>query len=188
MRSPLRFFRRRFDPLADAAERMERARQAREEIGDPLADSPLGRVPMRRPGGRWMWVYLGAALLVGAIVSTTQARNPDLPANCNVTALKLSSERPPLRAPVAWRATGPVGDYVLALDATKVSRVGVRGAAVSAPATGDTWVGQLFRMDGCNAGGRFSLTVGPGEHTVRMFRFGPTSATVVAEQKITIRG
>ncbi len=188
MRSPLRFFRRRFDPLADAAQRMERARQAREEIGDPLADSPLGVVPMRRPGGRWMWAYLGAALVVGAVLATTQSRDPDLPANCGDTALKLSSDSPPLRSPVAWRATGPVGDYVLALDATAVSRVGVRGVAVSAPASGETWIGQLFRMDGCNAGGRFSLTLAPGEHTVRMFRFGPSGAAVVAERKITIRG
>jgi hypothetical protein len=187
VRSPLRFLRRRHDPFGDAAERMERSRQAREEIGDPLADSPLGLVPMRRPGGRWMWVFLGAALLIGAVVSMTQTRNPALPANCHASALKLSTDEPSLRRPVAWKATGPVGDYVLAIDVTAVSRVGVRGVAVAAPTTGDTWLGQLFRMNNCTASGRFSLTLGPGEHTVRMFRFAESGATVAEERTITIR-
>jgi hypothetical protein len=186
VRSPLRFLRRRYDPLADAAARMERARQAREEIGDPLADSPLGVVPMRRPGGRWMWVYIGAVLLIGAVVSMTQARHPALPANCHTSALKLSTDEPSLRRPVAWKATGPVGDYVLAIDVAAVSRVGVRGVAVAAPTTGDTWLGQLFRMNNCTATGRFGLTLAPGVHTVRMFRFGESGATVAVERTITI--
>jgi len=187
MRSPLSFFRRNFDPLADAAERMERARQAREEIGDPLADSPLGRVPMRRPGGRWMWAYLAAALVFGAVFSATQGRKPDLPANCDVTVLKLSTDTPTSRGTVAWSATGPVGDYVLGADVTAVSRVGVRDVRVAQPTSGDTWLGKQFRMEGCNAAGRFTLNLQPGRHTVRLFHFGESGASVVAERQVTIK-
>ncbi len=187
MRSPLAFFRRNFDPLADAADRMERTRQAREVIGDPLADSPLGVIPMRRPGGRWMWAYLGGALVIGAIVSTTHLRKPDLPANCHVAALKLSTDAPSFQQPVAWTATGPVGDYVLTADVTAVNRIGVRELSVAEPTTGDSYLGPQFRMDGCSAGGRFSLDLNPGRHTVRLFSFGASGAKVVVERTVTVK-
>lgn len=186
MPSLRRFLSRKFDPLSDAAERMERARQARDEIGDPLFDSPLGVVPLRRPGGRWMWAYLGGALVIGAIVTTTQTGNSRLPANCHATVVKLSTTRPGLQSPVSWTATGPDGDYALTVDVTAVSRVGVRELSVAAPTTGETYLGKQFRMGGCKAAGRFVLDLTPGEHTLRMFRFGATGAEAVAEQRITV--
>lgn len=186
MASLFRFLHRRYDPLGDAAARMERVRQAREEIGDPLADSPLGVVPLRRPGGRWMWAYLAAALVVGALVSTVQRHDPNLPANCHVTAVRLSTDKPAFQGPLSWKATGPDGDYVLGVDVTAVSRAGVRDVSVAEPTTGDTWLGQQFRMAGCHATGRFSLDLKPGPHTLRLFHFGASGAEVVVEHNLTI--
>ncbi len=88
---------------------------------------------------------------------------------------------------MAWSATGPAGDYVLGADVTAVAREGVRDLSVAEPKSGDTWLGQQFRMDGCRAAGRFSLDLQPGKHTVRLFRFGQAGSTVVAERQVTIK-
>ncbi len=176
----------RFDPFGFAAERIERNRQAREEIGDPLADSPLGYEPMHRPGGRWLWIFVAAAVAIALGTSVRQNRIADLPANCAATVLKLSTTEGKFASPVTWRATGPEGDYVLALDATAVSRGSGSEVSVVEPRDAATWVSPLFRMGGCKASGRFALSLRPGEHKVRMFRLGSSGGQVVAEQKVTI--
>ena len=175
-----------FDPFSAAADRLERSRQAREEIGDPLVDAPLGYEPMRRPGGRWLWLFVAAAVAIGLGTSVRGGRIADLPANCGATVLRLSTTQGRYASPVAWRATGPEGDYALTLDATAISRGPGGKVTVDEPSGSGTWASPVFRMRGCKASGRFALTLREGEHTVRMFRFDPSGAHVVAEHKVTI--
>ncbi|MDQ6874810.1 MAG: hypothetical protein M3042_07085 [Actinomycetota bacterium] len=174
-----------FDPFGDAADRMERARQARDEVGDPLIGTPLGLQSIGRPGGRWVWIFVAVALIIG-IGTTVRASQPiSLTRSCTKAAVKLSTDSTRVDHPVNWRATGPVGDYVLTLDATSVSRAGGGRVTVDAPAGRPTWAGRVFRMNGCTGGGRFGAVLPAGDHTVRLFRLDP-SPHAVATRPLSI--
>jgi hypothetical protein len=185
VRNPFRRGQEAFDPFADAADRMDRARQARDEVGDPTVDSPLGFTPMGRPWGRWVWIFAVLALVVGIATSTSRARAPSLAADCKRTVVKLSATEGRFGSPVTWKATGPSGNYALTLDVTAVSRGNGRSVNVVAGGSA-SWAGPVFAMSGCRATGRFGLTLPPGDHTMRLFRFssgavGPVTKAVVTQ-------
>ncbi len=186
MWTPFRRAQEDFDPFADAADRMERARQARDEVGDPTIDSPIGFRPMSRPWGRWVWVFALVALAIGIGTSAAQTRTPELPADCHRTVLKLSTADGRFGSPVTWKATGPAGDYALTLDGAVVSRGSGRTVAVDQAGGAPAWAGPVFAMTGCRATGRFGLILPPGDHVLRMFRFGTTGAQAVVTQPVTI--
>lgn len=185
-RVPFRRGHEAFDPFADAADRMDWARQARDEVGDPTVDSPIGFSPMGRPWGRWVWVFAVVALAVGIGTSSAQTRSPSLPADCHRAVVKLSTTEGRFGSPVTWKATGPAGDYAFALDAAAVTRGNGRAVSADTPSAAPSWGGPLFSMNGCRATGRFGLTLPPGDHTLRMFRFGPSGAQPVVKQSLTI--
>jgi hypothetical protein len=85
---------------------------------------------------------------------------------------------------VTWKATGPSGDYVLTLDVTAVSRGSGRTVNVEAGESA-SWAGPVFAMSGCRATGRFGLTLPPGDHTMRLFRFNPDVAGPVTKAVVT---
>jgi len=186
VRSPFRRRQEAFDPFADAADRMERARQARDEIGDPTVDSPLGFAPVGRPWGRWVWIFAVAALAIGIATSSVRTRTPNLAADCRHSAIKLSTSEGRFGSPVTWKATGPAGDYSVTLDAVAVARGSGRTVTVDEPGSTGSWVGPAFAMSGCRATGRFGLTLPPGDHVLRLFAFTSTGARAVVTQTVTI--
>ena len=175
-----------FDPYATAADRMERLRQARDEVGDSTATSWASLPPMSRPGGRLVWVLVAVALVIvaGAALRDTQA--PPLQRSCTQPAVELSTDSVRLYGPVTWSATGPDGEYVLTLNATAVSRAGAGRVTVTEAAGEHSWAGPVFRITNCTATGRFGVTLPPGEYTLRMFRLDPSGAEPVVTQDFTI--
>lgn len=180
------------DMYEGAYSRMEQARQAREEIGDPNQNLPPGL-----QHGRRSWRISRRATLILVVVVVVVAlfsyggirqRTPPLAKSCTTPAIKLSHTSAKKGSNITWSATGPSGRYVLTVDAPTVSVSGgqVR-VAKTAPGSGKsaTLTGQPFAMSDCTATGRFAFALPVGEHTLRMIRLdgGPTT---VQTQRITV--
>lgn len=163
------------DPYEAAGARMERARQAREEIGDPEPHLPpelrIGRVP--RASTRTVLVALGVFLAIGVVaVVSSPGTEPD--GDCRRHEVDVRPDTTAKGLPVAWFTTGPPGRYVLTVG---VAELGVDAAGAPRVVRTDpgneadaTVEGEVFTMDECRGAGRFLLRQDRGEHTVRLYR------------------
>ena len=176
--------RRHADFYEDAANRLTRAREARDELGDATENLPPGLADL--PGMRWNrgWVLLLIFLVLVVVVfgyRTAHSRPPKLAPNCAKTVLALSTTSGQQGRPVTWSATGPVARYVLTVDAPQITArgtvpAGARGAVAGHP----------FTMSRCHGSGQFALSLPVGSHEVRLYRLAPGGGQVVARKKITV--
>lgn len=181
------------DMYEGAYARMEHARQAREEIGDPNQNLPAGLQHGRRSWrlSRRTWLIV---IVIGVVVALfgyggIKTRSPSLATSCTTPAIKLSSTSAKAGSNITWSATGPAGRYVLTVDAPAV-RVAGGQVAVDTSAAGSgksaTLAGQPFSMSGCTATGRFAFALPRGDHTLRMFRLDGGTPRTVQAQKLTV--
>jgi hypothetical protein len=173
---------------------MDRARQAREEIGDPTENLPPGltRGPSRGPRRRYRWLVLaavGVGLAVATALGAHRTAPPKITASCTKPAVKLSDTTERQGRRVAWSATGPAGRYVLTVDAPAV-RVSGSAVSVDRSAAGAgreaTLAGTPFTMSGCTASGHFGLALSPADHVVRLIALSGDGGRTVVSQRITV--
>jgi len=191
-----------FDPYEDAGDRLERARQAREEIGDPQPHLPpelrIGRVP--RLSTRAVVIAFAAFLGLGTVAVVTSPGSEQPAGDCRTSSVSVRPGSTARGQPVVWFATGPEGRYAVTVGVAELSLGADDEPVISRTDQGNerdaSVEGEAFGMDDCRGTGRFLLRQGRGEQVVRLYRLdsavrgsgGRRTAEAVAETRLASRG
>ncbi|WP_018349517.1 hypothetical protein [Longispora albida] len=131
------------------------------------------------------YVIMFALLLlgIGAVLWLKAGRNWAPEASCDKLAVHVREKQVPSGDDIEWAVTGPVGQYIVAIDAEQLTMDANK--KVSA-ARGKLDYAALTDLKGCRMVGRTDGVLPAGEHTLRLFTINGTTITESAAQTFVV--